>query len=123
MAPETRACADPSSPSTPPDRRCDIYSMGVALYEAVTLAFPYDAADDDAYARAAAGGEAVPLRRRNPAASKEMEAVLRRCLERDPARRYQSAGALAADLRVVATAGAVTAREDKPLDSTGPREH
>src|SRR5262249_38950815 len=80
MAPEQQASlrGDPVTV----DARCDIYSLGVVLHELATGVRPDWTADPD------------PLER----LPRELAAVIRRCVERDPTRRYQSAAELAAAL-------------------------
>lgn len=80
------------------DHRTDIYSLGVSLYEAVTLDLPYSGDSAEAYMSAVSTKEPVPARKRNRAVPKDLETVLIKCLERDPSRRYPSAAELKQDL-------------------------
>ena len=81
------------------DRRADVYSLGAVLYELVSGQRPLQADNlADAIVKLLQS-EPVPLRQVAPAAPADLETVVMKCLERDPARRYDSARALAADLR------------------------
>lgn len=81
--------------------RCDIYSLGVTLFEALTLIRPLEVPSMlSSPAWAAYLAEAEPPRPRAvrydlPAA---LEAIILRAMERDPDSRYPSAAALADDL-------------------------
>jgi tetratricopeptide (TPR) repeat protein len=86
------------------DRRSDVYSLGATLWEILTLEPIYGATeatptpelmDRIMYA------EPAPIRRRCPRASRDLEAVAQKCLEKEPARRYATAQELAQDLRDV----------------------
>ncbi len=78
MAPEHRAALNAAGGWV--DERCDVYSLGVVLHELATGVRP--SAHPDALDRA----------------PRELAAVIHRCLEFDPARRYQTAADLAAAL-------------------------
>ena len=104
------------------DARCDVYALGVVLYEALASARPFAPpvgalSVEEALGRAAAERRegAVPLRRDHPEVPPALEAVVRRCLEPDPAYRYASARELADDLQAVADDGPLYhAREPQP---------
>jgi serine/threonine protein kinase len=81
MAPEHQTAADAGAAGTV-DERCDVYSLGVVLYELATGLRPDLVEGDDPLA-------ALP---------RELVQVIRRCLEPDPANRYATAAELAAAL-------------------------
>ena len=81
------------------DHRTDLWSMGVSLYEAVTLDLPFAGDTDEAYIGSVSMREPVPARVRNTAITRDLETVLLKCLERDPDRRYASAALLRDDLQ------------------------
>jgi hypothetical protein len=79
----------------PVDARSDLYSIGVILYEAVTGKPPFlsDALFD--LLRMHVSQPPVPPRTLRPELPRPLEAVILRALEKDPARRHQSAGEMA----------------------------
>ena len=81
------------------DHRTDLWSMGVSLYEAVTLDLPFAGDTDEAYIGSVSMREPVPARVRNSAITRDLETVLLKCLERDPDQRYASAALLRDDLQ------------------------
>jgi serine/threonine protein kinase len=83
------------------DRRSDIYSLGVMLWELVTLRPLYDATDDMPTPELMKRIQyAEPKRPRvyRPSLPADLEAIVLKCLEKDPARRYPLAQALSEDL-------------------------
>ncbi|HJV91537.1 MAG TPA: serine/threonine-protein kinase [Holophagaceae bacterium] len=81
------------------DRRSDIYSLGALLYTCLCGEFPFDAPDFQGLLEAIQNRDPVPIRRRNPSISEDLEAIIETCMAKDPAKRYPSAQALADDLQ------------------------
>lgn len=97
------------------DRRSDVYSLAVTLYEMLTLGPPYTGESaHDVLARIHAGSPAG-LRQRNAALSWECETVILKAMDRDPPRRYPTAAALSRDLDNVLEHRPITARPAGPL--------
>ncbi|MBY0523977.1 MAG: protein kinase [Gemmataceae bacterium] len=85
------------------DGRADVYALGVILYELLTGRLPYPihrGPVTEVVARMLADRMGSPplLRRYNRAMSAASEAIVRRCLEPVPNRRYATAGELKEDL-------------------------
>jgi serine/threonine protein kinase/WD40 repeat protein len=82
------------------DRRTDVYSLGVALYESLTLVRPFETQNNRAALFAAIQFEpAADPRALNAALTLDVKVVLDTALEKDRARRYATALELAEDLR------------------------
>ncbi|HEY1377014.1 MAG TPA: serine/threonine-protein kinase, partial [Gemmataceae bacterium] len=87
-----------------PDGRSDVYSLGLILFELLTgrMAFPASSsargADGLAKLLAERSGPPPRLRAVNPAVTPAVEAIVRKCLDPDPACRYQSARELQEDI-------------------------
>ncbi len=81
------------------DARSDIYSLGVTLYELLTLTLPHDADDRARLMRQIV--ESTPRRPRaiDVRVPVDLETVVLKAISKSPAERYQKSAALAADLR------------------------
>ena len=73
----------------------DIYSFGIVLFEMACGERPFDDSDLIKSAMLRAGGPAVSVRTKAPGIDERWEAAIARCLQRDPERRFHSAGELA----------------------------
>jgi tetratricopeptide (TPR) repeat protein/predicted Ser/Thr protein kinase len=80
------------------DRRTDVFSLGVILYELLGGARPFTGDSNVEILMHLMDDDPVPLRRAAPAVPRDLETVVMTCLEKDPDRRYESARALADDL-------------------------
>jgi serine/threonine-protein kinase len=77
------------------DARSDIYSLGLVLYEALTGAAPFDADSLGDFAVAHLTIPPRPPSSVRAAIPDEVDAIVLRCLEKDPVLRFQTMGALA----------------------------
>ena len=94
--------------------RSDVYSFGVTLYELLSLRLPFEDADATVVRRAILLGAPRPLRSLNRAVPRDLETVCAKAMDRDPARRYVDAAALARDLRNVLERRPIDARPPSP---------
>jgi WD40 repeat protein len=78
---------------------CDIYALGVVLFELLAGRPPFQGSDNADTIRQAISREPPELRRLTAGVPRDLAAICGRCLEKDPRRRYGSAVDLADDLR------------------------
>jgi serine/threonine protein kinase/WD40 repeat protein len=83
----------------PADVRSDVYSLGATLYELLTLQPAFGESDRHRLVERITQGTPARPRRLDHAIPRDLETVVLKALEREPGRRYQTAGELAEDLR------------------------
>jgi serine/threonine protein kinase/tetratricopeptide (TPR) repeat protein len=81
------------------DHRTDIYSLGATMYEWLTLTPPYPGETRERVISRILNSEPAPLRGYNPDIPVDLETICLKAIERDPNRRYKTAGGLRDDLR------------------------
>jgi serine/threonine protein kinase/WD40 repeat protein len=77
----------------------DIYALGVILYEMLTGLLPFQALEPFETLRQVVQEQPLPPRRKQPGIPRDLETICLKCLQKDPLKRYGTAGALADDLR------------------------
>jgi serine/threonine protein kinase len=83
----------------PVDARSDLYSLGVILYELLTGMPPFTASDPVSLWREILTRRPSPIAASNPGADTRLAALAEQLLEKDPARRPQTADEVKAALR------------------------
>ncbi|MCO5169735.1 MAG: protein kinase [Planctomycetes bacterium] len=83
----------------PVDRRADVYGLGITLYELLAGQVPFeDARDTAALLEMVTRDDPPPLGRVKRGLPAPLTAIVEVAMEKDPARRYPTAGQLAQDL-------------------------
>lgn len=77
----------------------DVYSLGATLYHLLSGRPPFQAASSIATMRQVLDKDPVALRELNPAVDLDLETLCMKCLEKEPERRFQTAGELADELQ------------------------
>lgn len=81
------------------DRRTDVYSLGATLYDVLSGQKPFAADSLVLLLDKVMNEEPVPIRRVDRNIPADLEAIVMKCLEKEPSARYESARALGDDLQ------------------------
>jgi serine/threonine protein kinase/Tol biopolymer transport system component/class 3 adenylate cyclase len=88
----------------PVDRRSDIFSFGLVLYELFAGRMPFPSATSAVLFDGILNQQPAPIREANPQVPAPLEEIVFHALEKDPANRYQTVAEMRADLESVAAA-------------------
>jgi serine/threonine-protein kinase len=109
-----------------PGPAADVYSLGCTLYHLATGRPPFDGANSMEVMQKHLRETAVPITQLRPELSRALELIVARMMAREPAERYASAAAAAADLEKAAAGGipsvltaAMAERRKSSRDRTG----
>ena len=89
------------------DARSDVYGLGLTLYELLARRPAFDASDRNRLLHQVSVVEPTRLRKLDPSIPRDLETIVHKAIEKDPAHRYPTAGAVAEDLRCLL--------EDRPI--------
>ena len=85
----------------PVDRRTDIWALGVMTYEMVTGRLPFEGDAEAGLGRSILSGEPLPLPELRPDCPLHLADIIQRCLQKDPASRFQSTGEFIQQLKIL----------------------
>jgi hypothetical protein len=98
------------------DARSDVFALGAALYEALTLRRAFDGASQAEIFRAILDEDPSDPHRVAPAVPRDLAAICLKALEKDPQRRYPTMSDFASDLDRFLSDEPVTARAPSVVD-------
>jgi WD40 repeat protein/tRNA A-37 threonylcarbamoyl transferase component Bud32 len=113
MAPEQAAAGGPVGPAA------DIHALGAILYELITGRPPFKGPSALETVDLVRHAEPTPPTRLQPGCPRDLETVCLKCLRKDPAARYPTAGALADDLQRFVDGAPIHARPVGAVDRLG----
>jgi len=98
------------------DPRSDVYSLGLTLYEMVTLRPAFAAAERAQLIERMLHAEPPRPRQLDDHIPRDLETLILKAIDKEPGRRYQSAGELAEDLQRFLTDRPILARRSMPWE-------
>jgi serine/threonine protein kinase len=97
------------------DHRTDVYSLGGVLYEMLTLQRPFVGESREEVLSAIMAKDPRSPRKLNGKIPQDLETICLKAMEKDPDRRYATAGEFAHDLKQYVQGGLIAARRAGPL--------
>ncbi len=110
MAPERFRCWS--------DPRSDVYSLGLTLYEMLVLRPAFDTSDHALLVQQVLNEEPPRLRKLDAQIPRDLRTIVAKAVEKEPARRYQSAAELACDLQRFLEDRPILARPSSTVERT-----
>jgi len=101
------------------DRRTDVYSLGVTLYELLTLEKPFAGETREQVYRQILLKDPAPPKKLRAGVPRDLETIALKAMEKDPDTRYQTAGEMAADLRHFSRDEPISAKPPSVLEKAG----
>ncbi len=101
------------------DARSDVYSLGLTLYEMLAFRSAFDEKDRNRLIKQVTEAEPERLGKLNRHVPQDLQTIVHKAMDRDPARRYSSAGELAADLQRFVEDEPIQARRQGQLERLG----
>jgi WD40 repeat protein len=98
------------------DARADVYSLGLTLYELLCLRPAFDEVERHRLIKQVQAAAPPRLDRLNPEVPRDLVTIVHKAIDRDPAHRYESAAALAADLQRFIDDEPIQARRASPAE-------
>jgi len=93
--------------------RSDIYSLGASLYETLTGELLYNAKDLKGLLSSITNEQPEDPRKFNPQIPEEVTAILSKCLQKSPAKRYSTVDELSKDIHLFINSGSPEAMREK----------
>ncbi|WP_162273962.1 tetratricopeptide repeat protein [Mariniblastus fucicola] len=98
------------------DARSDVYSLGLTLYEMLTLQPAFDGKDFAQLLQNVTESLPDPPRKKDSRIPRDLDTIVMKAIAKEPADRYQSAGELRDDLKLFIQGKPIRARQISELD-------